>query len=85
MTPDDIRAFATRDWAAVRNADAAHWAAEFKERGPAATVAASRALWEHARRIRPEWPTPDHSDRDLAEHLRLKRLLDRAAHAFARR
>lgn len=85
MTPDDIRAFATRDWAAVRDADASHWAAEFQKRGPAATVAASRALWEHARRVRPEWPTAHDSDRDLAEHLRLKRLLDRAAHAFAHR
>ena len=85
MTHDDIRAFVTRDRAAVRDADASHWAAEFKERGPAATIAASRALWEHARRIRPDWPTADDSDRDLAEHLRLKRLLDRAAHAFAHR
>ena len=80
-----MQAFATRDWPAVSDADASHWAAEFKERGPAATVTASRALWEHARRIRPEWPTAGDSDRDLAEHLRLKRLLDRAAHAFAHR
>ena len=59
--------------------------AEFRERGSVATVEASRALWEHARRIRPEWPTADDSARDFAEHLRLKRLLDRAAHVFARR
>ena len=85
MTRDDLQAFATRDWAAVNDADASHWAAEFKEHGPAATVDASRALWEHVRRIRPNWPTAGDSDRDLAEHIRLKRLLDRAAHAFARR
>lgn len=85
MTRDDLRAFATRDWAAVSEADASHWAAEFKERGPAATVAASWALREHALRIRPEWPTAGDSDRDLADHLRLKRLLDRAAHASVHR
>ena len=85
MTQDDVKAFATRDWTAVSDADALHWAAEFRERGPVATVEASRALWEHARRIRPEWPTTDDSARDFAEHLRLKRLLDRAAHVFAHR
>ena len=85
MTEDDVKAFATRDWAAVSDADALHWAAEFRERDSVATVEASRALWEHARRIRPEWPTADDSARDFAEHLRLKRLLDRAAHVFANR
>ena len=67
MTRDDIRAFATRDCAAVSDADASHWAAEFKEHGPAATVDASRALWEHVRRLRPDWPTAGDSDRDLWE------------------
>ena len=59
MTRDDVKAFATRDWTAVSDADALHWAAEFRERGSVVTVEASRALWEHARRIRPEWPTAD--------------------------
>ena len=85
MTQDDEKAFATRDWPAVSDADALHWAAESGERSSVATVEASRALWEHARRIRPQWPTADDSARDFAEHLRLKRLLDRAAHVFAHR
>lgn len=85
MTRDDVKGFTARDWAAVRDADAAHWAAEYERRGPSATVNASRALWKHARRVRPEWPTAADSARDLTDLLRLKQQLDRAAHAFARR
>ena len=80
-----MKAYTTRDWAAVTDSDSSYWVTEFAERGPAATVNAARALWEHARRIRPEWPMADDSARDLADLLRLKRLLDRAAHAFAHR
>ncbi len=85
VTPEDVKAFMARDWAAVSDSDAAHWVAEFAERGPSATVDASRTLWEHARRTRPDWPTADDSARDLADLLRFTRLLDRAAHAFAHR
>jgi len=42
-------------------------------------------LWQHARRVRPDWPTPRDRNEDLAHHVELKRRLDRAADAFTRR
>ena len=34
MTRDDVKRFTARDWAAVRDADAAYWAAEYERCGP---------------------------------------------------
>ena len=80
MTQDDVKAFAARDWAAVSDGDALHWTGRVQRTG----------LGGHRRGVAepcgsmlagsdPEWPTADDSARDFAEHLRLKRLLDRAA------
>jgi len=42
-------------------------------------------LWQHARRVRPDWPTPRDRNEDLAHHVELTRRLDRAADTFTRR
>ena len=47
-----------------------------------ATFEASQALWEHMRALRPDWPSDDERRQDLADHIALKRLIDRAADAF---
>jgi hypothetical protein len=52
------------------------------ERGPLATFEASPALWDHMRRLRPDWPSPDERREDLAHHVTLKRAIDRAGGAF---
>jgi len=85
MEIDEVRAFADRDWAAIAEADSAHWATEFSEHGPDAAVAASRALWEHLRSIRPEWPTDEETSQDLSDLLHLKRLIDHASRALTSR
>ncbi len=83
MRADDLKAYLDRRWAAAETLKVEHWAREFAERGPEATLAVSRALWEHMRLVRPEWPSDDERRDDLAHHLRLKRAIDRAAPAFA--
>ena len=59
-----------------------HWARELAQRGPLATFEASQVLWEHMRTLRPDWPSDDEQRQDLADHIALKRLIDRAAGAF---
>ena len=85
VDPDDVRAFVSRDHAAVEASKRAYHARRYRERGAAAGFEAGQALWEHARRVRPDWPTPHDRDDDLAHHVALKRQLDRATDAFTRR
>jgi hypothetical protein len=80
---EHVRAFARRDWHAAGHAKDEHWAREFARRGPAATLEASAALWQHMRLIRPDWPTDQERSEDLAHHVALKRAIDRAARVFA--
>jgi hypothetical protein len=59
-----------------------HWAREVAERGAVATFEASQGLWEHMRRLRPEWPSLEDRRADLAHYVALKRTVDLAAGAF---
>jgi hypothetical protein len=82
VEPRHLRAFAQRDWAAAAALKREHWAHEFALRGPEATLEASAALWHHMRAVHPDWPTEDQRKQDLADHIALKRAIDRAARAF---
>lgn len=82
MNPEDLRAYAQRAWHVAEALKQEHWAREVAERGRLATFAASQVLWEHMRRLRPDWPAPEERREDLAHHVALKRAIDRAAGAF---
>lgn len=81
MKREDLRAYAQRDWHVAETLKQEHWVREVAERGPMATFEASQALWEHMRSLRPDWPSPDERHEDLAHHIALKQLIDRAAGA----
>jgi hypothetical protein len=85
MDRNALRAFVERPWAEVARLDREYWAERHRREGPAATVAASQALWSHMRSVRPDWPDERERAEDLAHHLRLKGLLERAASAFSSR
>ena len=85
MDPASIRAYAARDWGANATAKRAYWAGRYQREGLRATVEASRALLAAIRHVRPDYPTENERRADLAGHVRLQMLLDRAAHAFTRR
>jgi len=85
MDPADTGAFAPRDRTEVERLELEHWARVYRERGGGATVAAGHALYEHARRARPDHPTEPEVADDLAHHIELKRLLDRVSGALALR
>ena len=82
MNPDDLRAYARRDWRETERRKWEHWAREIALRGPLATFEASEVLREHMRGLRPDWPSPEERRADLAHHMALKRALDLAAGAF---
>ena len=79
-----IRRFVDRPWGLLRAAKRRYWAEEVAARGADAPLRASRALWLHMRRLRPDWPSDAERAADLAHHLELKGCLDRAARALAR-
>lgn len=82
MKAEDLRAYAQRAWKVAEARKQEHWAREFVEHGPQATFEASQVLWRHMRSIRPDWPSPEERREDLAHHIALKQLIDRAAGAF---
>jgi urease accessory protein UreF len=82
---ESIRRFAQRDWAAVADSDREYWAQRFAATGGMETFRIGQQLFEHARRLRPEWPTNQERADDLAHHVELVGKLARAAHAFRRR
>ncbi len=84
MDPAHIRAFVGRNHSLVEEAKHEHWAKVFREQGGLATMRAGHALYEHARRVRPDLPTERDRAEDLAHHIALKSLLDRASRALTR-
>ena len=84
MDASSVRRYLDRPWEVLRAAKRRYWAEELTARGPEAPLQASRALWLHMRRVRPDWPSDAERAEDLARHLELKRCLDRAARALAR-
>ncbi len=85
MDPASVREFARRDRAEVQASKQRYWAQQYRAAGPARTIRASQALWQFVRRLRPDWPTARDRADDLAHHVELKRMIDRAAHAVAAR
>jgi hypothetical protein len=83
MDPADVRAFAHRDRAEVERLKRDHWARRCRESDGQATLEAAHALYEHARRVCPDFPTERERAEDLAHHVVLKQLIDRASRALA--
>ena len=75
MRPDDLRAFAARDWARLAQSKRASWRARKQHRSAAELLAAADVLRRHARMIRPDWPSPRDRDADIATHRRVAEAL----------
>lgn len=85
MNPEDLQAFAGRDWAAAADAKLDYWAERFRRDGAGPARRASTLLLEHARRMGVSLLTEADRAVDLAHHATLCDRLDRAARAFAGR
>ena len=80
MRAEDLREFAARSRAAVANAKRAHWRRVAQSGDGLGAFDAAQALYEHARTVA-DFPSASYTADDLAHHVRLKRLIDRASEA----
>jgi hypothetical protein len=80
LDPADLRAYARRDWEAPERLARAERAQQPIE----AKVAMAIDLYEATKRTRPSWPDEATRREDLATHVRVRNLLDRAARVGAR-
>ena len=78
MTPQDVKAYMARDWAAVRDAKDAYWADRIARLGHSEGFRIAEELRLQARLLTPAWPSEEDRRRDFEDHLRLRGLLDRA-------
>lgn len=77
-----IRAFLARDRERVAALKRDYHAKRYRQTRGRSGLDAGRSLRELVRSLRPDWPTERDRAEDFAHHVALKRLLDRAAHAF---
>jgi hypothetical protein len=80
LDPNQLRDYASRDWGAPERLARAQRSRQPVER----KVRLAIELYEAARAARPDWPDAAMRQRDLAAHIRLRTLLNRAAHVGAR-
>jgi hypothetical protein len=75
VNPDDIRAFARRDWAAIADAKAAFWASRKQPMTPVEALEIAEMLRQHVLRVQPNWPDDAEREADLAIHVRISEVL----------
>lgn len=79
---EHVRAYLERPWGLLERTRDETWGDEIRARGPERAVALSWALREHLQAMNPEWPTDEDRRQDYEDHVRLRRLLDRASAAM---
>lgn len=84
MRPEDIRAFVQRDWGAIAVAKRESWVELRRRIGIEGSLAQANDLRLHVRRLRPDWPTREEREEDLAVHARVAEALRRVANARRR-
>jgi hypothetical protein len=84
MRPEDIRAFVQRDWDAIAAAKREAWIEAHRRLGADGALAQADGLRLHVRLLRPDWPTQQERQEDLAVHARVAEALRRVGNARRR-
>jgi hypothetical protein len=71
----DILAYVHRDWQRLADAKMAFWLDRKHDLGPDDILAIGDQLRQHARAVRPDWPSEAERAADLAVHLRVTEAL----------
>jgi hypothetical protein len=82
VRPEDLREFAERARGAVTDAKQRYWREVAQREDGLGAFEAGQALYEHAHALG-NFPSKAYLAEDLAHHLRLKELIDRASQAIA--
>jgi hypothetical protein len=72
---DDILAFANRGWGLLAEAKTRSWKERKHGLSPGQMLDLGDELRQHARAIRPDWPSPSEREDDLAVHVRVSEAL----------
>jgi hypothetical protein len=75
MRPEDLTAFARRDWAALERAKADFWVERKRTMSPRETLELADDLRRHTLAMRPDWPDADDRAADIATHHRVSEAL----------
>ena len=75
--PAALRAFLDRDWAAASRDKELYWRDYKREHGPAAGIRMADELRRQVLAVRPDWPSAEEREEDLATHLRVIDVLRR--------
>ncbi|MCC6846921.1 MAG: hypothetical protein IT294_00370 [Deltaproteobacteria bacterium] len=81
VRPEDIRAFAQRDWRAIADAKRDAWLELRRCHGPATALALADELRRQACLLHPGWPSAQDRAEDLAVHVRVAEALQRVHRA----
>ena len=74
LRPEDLRAFASRDWKLLDRMKRDHWARRLARLGPAESLRVATSLRLHVQAMR-GLPTAAEREADLQGHIRLAELL----------
>ena len=75
--PDALRAFVRRDWAAASRDKERYWAEHQRQGGFAEGIRIAEGLRQQVLRARPDWPSAEEREEDLATHLRVLEVVGR--------
>lgn len=75
MNRQDILAFVQRDWALLAEAKTRSWIERKRNLSPEQVLNLADQLRQHARAVRPDWPSQAERDEDLAVHVRVSEAL----------
>jgi hypothetical protein len=69
LRPEDLRAYANRDWASLARVKQDHWLAERQRASPLGLLDLTASLQAQAQLLNPSWPSSQERDEDLANHI----------------
>jgi hypothetical protein len=79
MNAADLRAFCARDWQLIERVKSDCWLERKAAATPSATFELAADLLQYARAVRPDWPNTTEREADLAAHIHVAGLLQRAS------
>jgi len=79
MNAADVRDFCARDWRLIERVKSDGWLDWKAAATPSAAFKLAADLLEYARALRPDWPNATERGADLAAHIHVAGLLQRAS------
>ena len=79
MNAADIRDFCARDWQLIERVKSDYWLGRKAAATHSAAFELVADLLQYARTLRPDWPNTTEREADLATHIRVAGLLQRAS------